>query len=167
MVRASAGLYDPLRPHEIGAAGNMCDTRNASGIEPTTARSCAQLLGSRRVFCLCSILLAVETALFLFLAAGSYGLIVPLPKPTSTDFVSFYAAGGLADLGTPELAYNRHAHYAAEERATEPGIVYNFFYYPPIFLLLCGVLAACPISLHLLSSKRRLLGFIFLFCAVS
>jgi len=69
---------------------------------------------------------------------------VPLPKPTSTDFVSFYAAGSLADAGAPALAYDRDAHYAAEERATEPGIVYNFFYYPPVFLLLCGALGRLP-----------------------
>ena len=98
----------------------------------------------RRVFLLCKILLAVEVAFFLFLAAGTYGLIVPLRKPTSTDFVSFYAAGKLADAGTPALAYDRAAHYAAEERATAPGITYNFFYYPPVFLLLCAALARLP-----------------------
>ena len=146
IVRASAGPYDPLRSLEIGAAGNMSDTYRLKRVlpEPTTAPGRAQLLDSRLVSRLCGILLAVEIALFLFLAAGSYGLIVPLPKPTSTDFVSFYAAGSLADVGTPELAYNRDAHYAAEERATKPGIVYNFYYYPPVFLLLCGVLARLP-----------------------
>jgi alpha-1,2-mannosyltransferase len=117
---------------------------NVSDIEPTTAPRRAQLLDSRRVFRFCGILLVVEIVLFLFLAAGTYDLIVPLPKPTTTDFVSFYAAGTLADAGTPELAYDRDAHYAAEERATKPGIVYNFFYYPPVFLLLCGALARLP-----------------------
>jgi hypothetical protein len=71
-------------------------------------------------------------------------LIVPLPKPTSTDFVSFYSAGSLADAGTPELAYDQAAHYAAEQRATQAGIDYNFFYYPPIFLLLCAAIARLP-----------------------
>ncbi len=98
----------------------------------------------RRVIFLSKFLLAVEVGFFLFLAAGTYGLIVPLTKPTSTDFVSFYAAGKLADAGTPALAYDRAAHYAAEERATAPGISYNFFYYPPVFLLLCAVLARLP-----------------------
>jgi len=69
---------------------------------------------------------------------------VPLPKPASTDFVSFYAAGALADAGTPQLAYNEAQHHAAEERATEPGIDYNFFYYPPIFILICAALARLP-----------------------
>jgi len=118
--------------------------RIASDSEPATAPGCGQLLDSRRVSRLCGILLAVEIVLFLFVVAGTHGLIVPLAKPTSTDFVSFYAAGKLANAGTPELVYDQAAHYAAEEQATEPGIVYNFFYYPPVFLLLCGLLARLP-----------------------
>jgi alpha-1,2-mannosyltransferase len=90
------------------------------------------------------VLLAVEIGLFLFMMAGTHGLIVPLKRPTSTDFVSFYAAGSLADAGTPQLAYDRGAHYTAEQQATQPGIVYNFFYYPPVSLLLCAALARLP-----------------------
>jgi hypothetical protein len=97
-----------------------------------------------RVLTYCRILLAVETAVFLFLVAGTYGLIVPLAGPTSTDFVSFYAAGTLADGGAPELAYDQAAHDAAEQRATAAGIEYRFFYYPPVFLLLCAALAHLP-----------------------
>jgi glycosyl transferase family 87 len=82
--------------------------------------------------------------MFLFMVAGTHGLIVPLAKPTTTDFVSFYAAGKLADAGTPQLAYDRNAHYAAEQRATEKGISYNFFYYPPVYLMLCAALARLP-----------------------
>ncbi len=92
----------------------------------------------------CRVLLAVETAVFLFLVAGTHGLIVPLAGPTSTDFVSFYAAGSLADSGTPELAYDQVAHDAAEQRATAAGIEYRFFYYPPVFLLLFAALARLP-----------------------
>jgi hypothetical protein len=76
--------------------------------------------------------------------AGTYGLIVPLAGPTSTDFVSFYAAGALADAGTPELAYDQAAHDLAEQRAAAPSIEYRFFYYPPVFLLLCAALARLP-----------------------
>jgi hypothetical protein len=97
-----------------------------------------------RVLAYCRILLAVETAVFFFLIAGTHGLIVPLAGPTSTDFVSFYAAGALADAGTPELAYDQAAHDAAEQRATAAGIEYRFFYYPPVFLLLCAALARLP-----------------------
>jgi hypothetical protein len=102
------------------------------------------VLDRNRVLTYCRILLAVETAVFLFLVAGTHGFIVPLPGPTSTDFVSFYAAGALADSGAPELAYDQAAHEAAEQRATAPGIEYRFFYYPPVFLLLCAALARLP-----------------------
>ena len=98
-------------------------------------------LDRRRITAYCAILLSIEVSGFLFLIAGTYGLIVPLPAPTSTDFVSFYAAGSLAEAGTPELVYDQAAHHAAEERATAPGVEYRFFYYPPIFLLLCAPLA--------------------------
>jgi alpha-1,2-mannosyltransferase len=101
-------------------------------------------LDRRRIITLCAILLAVELGGFSFLVAGTHGWIVPLAEPASTDFVSFYAAGSLADAGTPELAYDQPAHQAAEERATEPGIQYRFFYYPPVFLLICAGLARLP-----------------------
>ncbi len=104
----------------------------------------AELLDRRRVYGACGILLALEIAFFGFVIAGTYGLIVPLDRPASTDFVSFYAAGSLANSGTPELAYDRAAHHAAEERAAEPGIEHNLFYYPPTFLLICAALARLP-----------------------
>lgn len=101
-------------------------------------------LNERRVQTLGGMLLAVEIVGFLFLIAGTHGWIMPLDHATTTDFVSFYAAGTLANEGTPQLAYNHDAHYAAEERATAPGIGYQFFYYPPVFLLLCTILARLP-----------------------
>lgn len=91
-----------------------------------------------------AILLACELVAFVFCIAGTHGWIVHLSRPTSSDFVSYYAAGMLADAGIPALAYDRVAHYAAEQQATEPGILYNFFYYPPVFLLLCSLLARLP-----------------------
>ena len=93
-------------------------------------------LERRRFLTYCGVALVVESVVFLFLVAGTHGLIVPLSRPTSTDFVSFYAAGALADAGTPELSYDQLAHYRSEENATAAGIEYRFFYYPPVFLLL-------------------------------
>jgi Glycosyltransferase family 87 len=114
--------------------------------------------GGGRLNTACRILLAIEVAIFLFCVAGSHGLIVPLAKPTSTDFVSFYAAGSLADAGTPQLAYDRTAHYAAEERAVQPEIVYNFFFYPPTFLLFCSQLAHLPYLLAFVAFEAITLG---------
>jgi alpha-1,2-mannosyltransferase len=89
-------------------------------------------------------LLAIELLASLFFVDGTYGLIVPLPKPATTDFVSFYAAGALANTGTPQLVYDAVQHHAAEEKATEAGVGHNFFYYPPIFILVCAALARLP-----------------------
>ena len=115
-----------------------------SSLSSLSADRSAWLPDGRRLTTGCRILLAIEVAIFLFYVAGTHGLIVPLAKPTSTDFVSFYAAGSLANAGMPQFAYDQSVHYAAEERATQPGIVYNFFYYPPTFLLLCSPLAHLP-----------------------
>jgi alpha-1,2-mannosyltransferase len=101
-------------------------------------------LGRDRVIGYGAILLILEVAAFLFIAAGTHGAIVRLDKPNTTDFASFYAAGMLADEGTPALAYDKAAHYAAEQRVTEPGIQYQYFYYPPVFLMLCAAVARLP-----------------------
>lgn len=89
-------------------------------------------------------LFGFELAMLVFFIAGTHGWLVPLASPASTDFVSFYAAGSLADAGTPWLAYDHTAHHLAEQQATEPGIAYNYFYYPPVFLLVCAILARLP-----------------------
>jgi alpha-1,2-mannosyltransferase len=110
----------------------------------------------------CAMLLAAEIVLAVFYVAGTYGLIVPLNGPASTDFVSFYAAGSLANAGTPALAYDHAAHLAAEERATEPGIKYNFFYYPPVYLLVCAALARFPYLVAFLIFEAATLGLYML-----
>lgn len=91
-----------------------------------------------------TVLLSLEMLVMAFCVAGAHGLIVPLAGPASTDFVSFHAAGSLAANGTAPLVYDRNAHYAAEQAVTENGIPYNFFYYPPVFLLICAVLGRMP-----------------------
>src|SRR6266478_6808864 len=95
------------------------------------------LLNRRRIGWCCGVLLAAQLAGFTFIAAGTHGWIVPLTRPTTTDFASFYAAGALANAGTPELAYDQAAHFAMEQAVTEPGIEYQFFNYPPVYLILC------------------------------
>src|SRR5258708_40226887 len=108
----------------------------------------ATWLDRRRVRAGASILLALQLAGFLFIVAGTHGWferwIGPLTKPTTTDFVSFYAAGALADAGTPALAYDHAAHLAAEERVVGAGIEYQYFNYPPVLMLLCAGLAMLP-----------------------
>lgn len=101
-------------------------------------------LDRRRVMDYAAILLGFEVLAFLFLTARVHGLIMPPDKPMAADFVSFYAAGKLADQGSAPAAYDIVRHLAAEEAATEHGIDYMLFAYPPVFMLICAVLARLP-----------------------
>ena len=120
-----------------------------SGIQAVAQRLFGERDGSawpsrRRVCAYAALLLGLEITGLAFFVAGTHGWIVALKGPVSTDFVSFYAAGLLADAGTPALVYQQAAHHAAEQAATQPGIPYNYFYYPPIFILLCALFARLP-----------------------
>jgi alpha-1,2-mannosyltransferase len=99
---------------------------------------------SSRVRTFAIILLVLEIAIFSFLVAGTHGWIVPLDKPNTTDFVSFYAAGTLANAGAPALAYDQAAHLAAEEALVGQGIQYQFFNYPPVYQALFMPFARLP-----------------------
>jgi alpha-1,2-mannosyltransferase len=120
-------------------------------------------LTRRRGLAYGSILLALEVAAFLLVVAIQRNYIVRLERPTTTDFASFYAAGTLADAGTPALAYDRSAHLAAEERATAPGINYAYFYYPPTFLLVCMALAIAPyLASFIIFEAATLLAYVLI-----
>lgn len=108
------------------------------------SRSHPSFLTADRVAAWSTILLVAECLTFLFFVAGTHGWIVKLTVPTTTDYVSFYAAGRLAAGSHPALAYDPAAHYLAEQAVTAPGIGYVYFFYPPIFLLLCRLLALLP-----------------------
>lgn len=101
-------------------------------------------LGSNRVHTYFVVLFCVECVAFVWLVAGTHGWIVPLQTPGSTDFVSFYAAGMLAWDGAAASAYDHSVHHAVEQAATEVGIPYQFFFYPPVFLLVVAPLSRLP-----------------------
>jgi len=127
--------------------------------------SIAGLFDRRRIVGYCAVLLAIEVALFAFLVAGTHGWITPLDKPTTTDFASFYAAGALANTGTPQLAYDHAAHLAAEEAVAAPGIEYQYFNYPPVFLILCAGLAHLPyLPAFVLFEAATLLLYLWIGC---
>ncbi|MGE0222582.1 MAG: glycosyltransferase family 87 protein [Acetobacteraceae bacterium] len=88
-------------------------------------------------------LLGAELAFLIFVALFQHGAFGPVP-PTSSDFVSFYAAGSLALAGTPALAYDQPVHHLVQQQATVAGAPYQFFFYPPVYLLLCAPLALLP-----------------------
>lgn len=113
------------------------------------------------------LLLALQVVAFAFLFAGVHGWIVRLDQPVSVDFVSFYAAGVLADQGQAVASYSRAAHFAAEQAALAPGISYQYFLYPPPFLLVCAVLARLPWALSFLVFEgATLLGCLLVLRAV-
>ncbi len=91
-----------------------------------------------------TVMFCQEILLLLFIALWLDGVFGQAGPPTSNDFVSFYAAGKLTLAGTPALAYDRAAHYLAEQQAAVPGVPYMFFFYPPVFLFLCAGLAKLP-----------------------
>jgi hypothetical protein len=113
----------------------------------TTGLRRSNWLTRERVRAYAVIVLAVEVVALLLLAARTYDLILPIDPPTSLDFMSFYAAGDLTDHGTPALAYNEAAHEHAEKQIYgDPRIPYFGFYYPPVYELLCAVLATVPFT---------------------
>ena len=89
-------------------------------------------------------LLLIQLTILVMLALWQHGIITDQVSRTSSDFVSFYAAGKLALAGTPALAYDQAAHFLAEQRFTVDGAPYQFFFYPPVFLLLCAPLSLLP-----------------------
>ena len=104
-----------------------------------------RLLTVTRVRAYARILLALEIITAIFISIGTYGFITKLPHPVSTDFVSFYAAGYLANHGHPGFVYNRDIHYQTENLVKDTsGLLYNYFFYPPTFLLICSPLARLP-----------------------
>lgn len=107
------------------------------------------LLPTGRLIAWSAIFLLVEVAAFILIVLQQNGYIQNI-GPASIDFVSFYAAGKLALAGTPTLAYDQLAHHLAEQQARGAGIPYVFFFYPPVYLLLCAALASLPYMLALL-----------------
>src|ERR1700759_3347966 len=90
-----------------------------------------ELVARRRVLAYTAMLLAAEIVVSGYFVAATHDLLRPNTAPVTTDFVSFYAAGALADAGTPQFAYHPAEHFLAEQQVREPGIEYNYFYYPP------------------------------------
>ncbi len=89
-------------------------------------------------------LVVLQALILAFFIAGTHGWITKGVAPTTTDYASFYAAGRLANEGRPADAYDRAQHLAAEEKATAPGIKYEYFFNPPPYLLINQPLALLP-----------------------
>ncbi len=104
----------------------------------------AKWLTRERIIAGGQMLLLIELTILVLLALWQHGIITDHASRTSSDFVSFYAAGKLALAGTPALAYDQAAHFLAEQQFTVEGAPYQYFFYPPVFLLLFAPLALLP-----------------------
>ncbi len=100
-------------------------------------------LNRERIVAWCAILAMLEAALLIGIALWQHGAFGPAPS-RSSDFLSFYAAGKLVLAGTPALAYDQNAHFMAEQAIKGAGIPYQFFFYPPVYLPFCALLAILP-----------------------
>src|SRR4051812_28891055 len=75
------------------------------------------------------VLFAEEVLLLAFLALWQHGVFVPVAQTPVSDFVSFYAAGKLALMGVPELAYDSATHYLAQQLVTAETAAHQYFFY--------------------------------------
>jgi hypothetical protein len=105
----------------------------------------AEWLDARRIRRWSGMFLAVHLICGALIVAGSHGWLVNLHgRSGTTDFVSFFAAGKVAAGPGGAAVYDRAVHYAAERAATSAGIPYVYFFYPPVYLLICRALAVFP-----------------------
>ena len=103
-------------------------------------------LDRARVIAYGRLLLILEIVALVIIAMGTYGVFVPLDQPVSTDFLSFFSAGYLADHGHPALIYDQPSHRMAEQTVFgDPNVLYAYwFFYPPTFVLYCALMATLP-----------------------
>jgi alpha-1,2-mannosyltransferase len=137
-----------MKPHanisgRIGQHGTAAGGRMISGCLIDGVRR-AGWLTRGRVFALGQALLLAEVTVLVLLALWQHGVLTNQPSATSSDFVSFYAAGKLALAGTPALAYDQAAHFLIEQRFSVAGAPYQYFFYPPVLMLLFAPLALLP-----------------------
>ena len=108
------------------------------------------------------VLFCVEVLLLSFIAAWQHGWFVAVGETPASDFVSFYAAGKLALAGVPQLAYDQIAHYQAQQEATAVGAPHQYFFYPPVYLILCSILASMPYLVAFAVFQAATLGMFIL-----
>ena len=113
------------------------------GRAATALSDCAWLDGERaRAYA--RILLAVTLIGAIGWIALSPGGLDREGKPIGTDFIGFYTASRLTLDGSPELAYDVGAHWAAQKALFGPKLGYTAFFYPPPALLVSLPLALAP-----------------------
>lgn len=101
-------------------------------------------LGRERAIVYGWIFLAAQLVLLGFLTLQSHGVFGGVDN-SSTDFLMIYASGTLANIGTPALVYDLATQSALQQQIFGASLAGFFpFYYPPIYLTVCAVLADLP-----------------------
>jgi hypothetical protein len=118
----------------------------------------SQWINRDRVLAWTGVLLTLEVVVLSVGAFWSYGFFPSVGKGPPTDFLSFYAAGKLALAFHAWQAYVQGVHAAAEAVAIGFHNHYVYFYYPPVFLLLCAPLALLPLRVAFLVFEAASLG---------
>jgi predicted heme/steroid binding protein len=90
------------------------------------------------------ILLALSALAVTVWVGVSDGMVDPRGKPLGTDFSKVYAAGELALSGRPETAWDRGAHFGAQQSVFGADTPYYGWHYPPVFLFAAAGLAMLP-----------------------
>jgi hypothetical protein len=104
----------------------------------------ADWLTRDRIVAWSSVMFVIELIVLVFLALWQRGLLAPDVHSPASDFVSFYAAGKLTLAGAPQFAYDQVIHYLVQQQTSGMEAPHQFFFYPPVFLLLCAPLATIP-----------------------
>jgi hypothetical protein len=88
---------------------------------------------------------SVATLAVLWLFASRHGTLDWLGRPLGTDFSNVWTAGRMALDGRAALAWDWHAHHAAQQAAHgRADVPFYGWHYPPPFLLVAALLATLP-----------------------
>ena len=107
----------------------------------------AEWLYRERIVAYGIVLLAVQIVISLFPVFLDIWTTGTLPTMPARDFLVFYAAGKQADAGSAPEVYSLLQSFKTQAAIIGPSLTEGkqfFFLYPPIFILLCTVLA--PLS---------------------
>lgn len=88
------------------------------------------------------VLLGLHVALLYITLDGFNGLLNAQGHPLGADFITYWAASYLAQLGTPAAAYDASMLLAAEQLVAPVNMTHTGWFYPPPFFLLVYPLAS-------------------------
>ena len=100
-----------------------------------------QQLASPRLQMTVWALLGLHIALLYFTLDSFTGLLNEQGHPLGADFITYWAASHLAQIGSPTDAYHAASLLAAEKLVAPVNMPHTGWYYPPQFLLLVYPLA--------------------------